>query len=128
VIQFVVLSILAATVAVTTWVEIHEIVSEAKVLNPERAKGIALLVYQKGLRDFQPKVASAFAEGLASSGWRVEITTVSPHAPTDISMTHSVNDFLCPYYHSSNLEAFTKFCYYTSCHRVREFDDFVDKF
>jgi len=77
--------ILAGVGAVTAWVELHEVVSNVKVLNSESDKGTALVIYQKGLRDFQPKVASAFAAGLISSGWRVEITTVSSHAPTDIS-------------------------------------------
>lgn len=67
------------------WLEFHEVVSEVKVLNPKGDNGKALVIYQKGLRDFQPKVAFAFAEGLASIGWRVEITTVSTHTPTDIS-------------------------------------------
>ena len=79
------LSIIAVIAAVTVWVELHEVVSEIKVLNPEGDKGTALVVYQKGLRDFQPKVAFAFAEGLVSRGWRVEITAVSSRAPTDIS-------------------------------------------
>jgi flavorubredoxin len=83
-IQFIVLLVLALTVAVMAWVELHEVVSEVKVLNPEGSNRTALVVYQKGLRDFQPKVALAFAEGLASNGWRVEITTVSSRAPTDI--------------------------------------------
>lgn len=84
-ILFVPLVVLAAVVAVTAWVEFHEVVSEVKVLNPEGDTGRALVVYQKGLRDFQPRVASGFAEGLVSSGWRVEITTVSSRAPTEIS-------------------------------------------
>ncbi len=87
-IQFVILLILVLTAAVTAvavWVEFHEVVSEVRVLNPTCDNRTALVIYQKGLRDFQPKVASAFVEGLASSGWRVEMTTVSSHAPTDIS-------------------------------------------
>lgn len=79
------LAILAVIGAVTAWVEFHEVVSEMKILNPEGDSGRALIVYQKGLRTFQPRVASAFAEGLVSSGWRVEVTTISSHAPTDLS-------------------------------------------
>ena len=48
-------------------------------------KGTAFIIYQKGLRDFQPKVAHAFAKGLISNDWRAEITTVSFNAPTDVS-------------------------------------------
>lgn len=84
-IEFIAVGILAIIVAVTAWLEVHEVESEVRVLNPTGALGTALVVYQKGLRDFQPKVASAFADGLVSNGWRVEITTVSLHAPTDIS-------------------------------------------
>lgn len=60
-ILFIPVVILAVTVAVTAWVEFHEVVSEVKVLNPEGDRGKALVVYQKGLRDFQPRVAFAFA-------------------------------------------------------------------
>ena len=84
-IEFVIFFILAGSMAITAWVEFHEVISEVKVLNPESDKGTALVIYQKGLRDFAPKVAFAFANGLVSNGWRVEITTVSPNAPTHIS-------------------------------------------
>ena len=84
-IEFLIFFILAGSMAITAWVEFHEVVSEVKVLNPESDKGTALIIYQKGLRDFAPKVAFAFANGLVSNGWRVEITTVSPKAPTHIS-------------------------------------------
>ncbi len=84
-ILFIFLFVLAVTVTITVWLEFHEVVSPIRVLNSEGEGGTALVVYQKGLRDFQPKVASAFAEGLVSKGWRVEITTVSPRAPTKIS-------------------------------------------
>lgn len=84
-IEFIVLSIFTVIVAITAWVEFHEVVSEITVLNPESAKGTAVVIYQKGLREFQPTAASAFAKGLASSGWRVEMTTVSPHTPTDLT-------------------------------------------
>jgi flavorubredoxin len=84
-IEFFVTAIFFVSMAVVAWVEFHEVVSEIKILNPEGDNNTALIVYQKGLRDFQPRVAFAFAEGLVSKGWRVEITTVSSHAPTDIS-------------------------------------------
>jgi flavorubredoxin len=83
--EVVIFLLLAGSMAITAWVEFHEVVSEVKVLNPESDKGTALVIYQKGLRDFGPNVAFAFANGLVSTGWRVEITTVSPTTPTDIS-------------------------------------------
>ena len=82
---FIFICFLVVTVAVVFWIEFHEVVSPIRVLNSEGEGGTALVVYQKGLRDFQPKVAFAFAEGLVSNGWRVEVTTVSSHAPTKIS-------------------------------------------
>ncbi len=45
----------------------------------------ALVVYQQGLSSGPKDAAYAFADGLASSGWRVEITTASPEAPSDLS-------------------------------------------
>ena len=84
-IAFIVLAIFIVIMAVMAWVEFHEFVSKIKILNPEGNSSTALIVYQKGLRDFQPRVAFAFVEGLVSKGWRVEITTVSSRAPTDIS-------------------------------------------
>jgi flavorubredoxin len=73
------------TAIIVFLVEFREIAGPLKVLNPEGKTGTALIVYQKGLRDFQPKVANGFAEGLVSSGWKVEITTVNSQTPTDIS-------------------------------------------
>jgi flavorubredoxin len=81
---FIFLFIVAVIVVVTVWVEFHEVVSPIKVMNPEGEGGTALVIYQKGLRDFQPKVVFAFAEGLISNDWRVEVTTVSSRAPTNI--------------------------------------------
>jgi flavorubredoxin len=79
------LAMLAVIGAVTAWVEFHAVVSEMTIVNPEGEGGTALIVYQKGLGTFQPRVASAFAEGLVSRGWRVESTTVNSYAPTDLS-------------------------------------------
>lgn len=82
------LIVLASIGVVAAWVfyKINsDVVSEVKVLNPEGDKGTALVVYHPGLSDFQYKVTYAFAEGLVSSGWRVEITTASSQAPTDLS-------------------------------------------
>jgi flavorubredoxin len=62
----------------------REVVSEVEVINGDGSK-TALIVYQPGFSSFPRDVSYAFAEGLASSGWRVEITTASPQAPTDFS-------------------------------------------
>jgi len=62
-----------------------DVVSEVKVLNPEGEGGTALVIYHPGLSDFQYKVTLAFAQGLVSNGWRVEITTASSQAPADLT-------------------------------------------
>ena len=81
----IVLVVLAAAGALSyLWLN-KEVVSEVEVRNPEGDAGTALVVYHPGKSDFQEKVTYAFAEGLASNGWRVEITTASAQAPTDFS-------------------------------------------
>ena len=62
----------------------REVVSEIDVINEEGGK-TALVVYQPGFSSFPRDVSYAFADGLASSGWRVEITTASPQSPSDLS-------------------------------------------
>lgn len=84
----VVLVILAGTVAAVLWYWYRisqEVVSEVEVLNPAGDRGTALVVYHPGRRRFLHKVTSAFAEGLVSSGWRVERTTASSQASIDLS-------------------------------------------
>ena len=62
----------------------REVVSEIDVKNADGGK-TALVVYQPGFSSFPNDVSYAFADGLASSGWRVEITTASSEAPSDLS-------------------------------------------
>jgi len=81
---FVVL-VLFVVVALLDYGRNKEVVSEVKALNPEGDAGIALVVYHPGQSDFQHRVFSGFTEGLISRGWRVEITTPSSQAPTDLS-------------------------------------------
>ena len=81
----IVLVIVVATVAWLDYGRNKEVTSEAKTLNPEGKTGTALVVYHPGKSDFQHRVFSGFAEGLVSRGWRVEITTPSSQAPTDLS-------------------------------------------
>lgn len=59
-------------------------VSEVEVLNAGGSK-TALLIYHPGLSSFMQDVTYAFADGLVESNWRVEITTPSSEAPTDLS-------------------------------------------
>jgi flavorubredoxin len=54
-------------------------------------------VYQPGFSSFPRDASYAFAEGLASSGWCVEITTASSEAPSDLSK-YSLLVFAFPVY------------------------------
>jgi flavorubredoxin len=62
----------------------REVVSEIDVKNANGSK-TALIVYQPGFSSFPKDVSYAFADGLASSGWCVEITTASSETPSDLS-------------------------------------------
>ncbi len=84
----VVLVALVGMVAAVIWYWYRisqEVVSQVEVLNPGGDRGTALVVYHPGRRRLLHKVTSAFAEGLVSSGWGVEMTTASSQAPTDLS-------------------------------------------
>jgi flavorubredoxin len=63
----------------------QDVASEMQVLNPGGSQGKALLVYHPGKSSFPQQVAQAFADGLVVGGWRVEITTASAKAPSDVS-------------------------------------------
>jgi hypothetical protein len=62
----------------------RETVSEMVTLGTGAA-GRALIVYHSTRGGFQPMVQRALAEGLQSHGWRVDMTTASATAPTDLS-------------------------------------------
>ncbi len=62
-----------------------EVISDVEVLNPNGSAGTTLLVYHPGRSGYQELLVEAFSEGLVSNGWRVEITTASKEAPTDLS-------------------------------------------
>lgn len=81
------LVLLAVGVPVVTYLEYsvyREVISPIEVKNTLGAK-TALLIYHPGLSSFSHDVSYAFADQLASNGWRVEVTTVSSQAPTDLS-------------------------------------------
>lgn len=61
-----------------------DVVSGIEVINPGGNK-VALVVYQAGLTAFPKDTSHAFANGLAASGWRVEVTTASSQAPSNLS-------------------------------------------
>jgi flavodoxin len=74
----------AAVILLMLWLN-REGASEVEVRNPEGDAGTALIVYHGGKGGFTERVTAAFAEGLVSNGWRVETTTASARAPTDLS-------------------------------------------
>ena len=61
-----------------------DVASEIEIINPEGSKS-ALVIYHPGMTSLMKDVTYAFADGLVSNGWRVEITTPSSEAPTSIS-------------------------------------------
>ena len=85
-VALVAIAVLLAVVA--AWLDYghnRERASKVRVLNPAGNTGTALVVYHPGKSDFQHRVFSGFVEGLVSRDWRVEITTPSSQAPTDLS-------------------------------------------
>ncbi|MCW4016418.1 MAG: hypothetical protein NWF06_08620 [Candidatus Bathyarchaeota archaeon] len=59
-------------------------VSGIDVLNADGSK-TALIIYHPGLSSFMKDVTYTFADGLVENDWRVEVTTASSQAPTDLS-------------------------------------------
>jgi uncharacterized protein (UPF0333 family) len=60
-----------------------DVVSGIEVINPSGNK-TALVVYQTGLTAFPKDTSYALANGLAANGWRVEVTTASSQAPSNL--------------------------------------------
>ena len=85
-----------------------DVVSDITVLNPNGTKGTALAVYHPGIYDFQTKMTYAFATGLASRGYRVEVTTASGQAPTDLSK-YSLLVFGSPTYAGNPAQPFSRY-------------------
>jgi hypothetical protein len=78
------LAALASVAAYFEYSVYHETPTDIRVLNAGGAK-TALVIYHPGLTDYAKNVTYTYAEALAASGWRVEVTTPSTQAPTDIS-------------------------------------------
>ena len=80
---------LAGLALALAWLQVsinRETVSDLEILNPTGAAGTALIVYHPGLSKLQNELTSAFAMGLTDQGWRVERTTTSPAAPSDLAV------------------------------------------
>ena len=74
----------ASLLAYASFVMNNDVSSELIIRNPQGSK-TALLLYHPGLSSFSHDVSYAFADGLASNNWRVEIATPSKEAPTETS-------------------------------------------
>ena len=61
-----------------------DVVTQLVIKNPTGSK-TALVLYHPGLSSFSHDVSYAFADGLVSNGWRIEIATSSIEAPTNLS-------------------------------------------
>ena len=62
----------------------RETVAPVVTLNPTGSAGRALLIFHPGLSDFPDRIIAAFSDGLLQSGWRIDRTTASRQAPTDV--------------------------------------------
>ncbi len=81
----VLLIVLAAALVLSyLWLN-KEVVSELEVRNSEGSVGTALVVYHPGKGGSGKRITTSFVQGLVSNGWRVEMTTPSAQAPTDLS-------------------------------------------
>jgi hypothetical protein len=77
--------VVLAILGTYTWSAVNkDVVSGIEVINPTGDK-TALVVYQAGLTAFPKDTSHAFANGLAASGWKVEVTTASSQAPSNLS-------------------------------------------
>lgn len=77
--------VLLATVGAWLFARMNrQVVSKIEMLNADATAGTALVVYHPGVSSFPQKVNRAFADGLVEAGWRVEMTTASSYAPTEL--------------------------------------------
>jgi menaquinone-dependent protoporphyrinogen IX oxidase len=77
--------VILAIVGTYAWSAVNkDVVNGVEVINPSGSK-TALVVYQAGLTAFPKDTSYAFANGLAASGWRVEVTSASSQAPSNLS-------------------------------------------
>ena len=84
-ITFLAIVIVAASLLVYASVGMNnDVISELMIENSQGTK-TALILYHPGLTSFSHDVAYAYADGLVSDDWRVEITTSSTQAPVDVS-------------------------------------------
>ena len=68
----------------TPWVN-KDWVTSPTVINPDATGPTALVAYYPGRSTFSAEIATAFADGLATNGWRVEVVAAGSGAPTDMT-------------------------------------------
>ena len=76
---------LAGAAVMVWWAAARETATPVMPLSTSGTNGRALVVYHPGLSDFPDRITAAFGAGLAASGWRVDRTTASQQAPTDLA-------------------------------------------
>jgi hypothetical protein len=81
----IILAVLAAAWILSYWWLNKEVTGKVEIHNPEGDRGSALVVYHPGRGTFHRRVIRGFVEGLIASGWRVERTTASDQAPTELA-------------------------------------------
>ncbi len=92
----VLLVVFASIFAFLEWTVYREVVTPVEVLNSAGTK-TALVIYHPGIQPFGHDVAYGYADGLAENGWRVEIATASPEAPTNLE-NYSMLALIWPIY------------------------------
>ncbi len=81
----IIIILIAASVSVFVLYKANsDFVSEINVLNPNGSES-TLILYHPGVSSVTEDAVYAFGEGLVENGWRVEVTTASDQAPTDLS-------------------------------------------
>ena len=84
-ISIIIVVLILASVSVFVLIKANsDVVSELDVLNPNGSQ-TALILYHDGFSSFTKDAIYALGDGLVDNGWRVEITTASDQAPTDLS-------------------------------------------
>jgi flavorubredoxin len=82
---WIILIVILAAVGILHYLWLNqEQATPVEVQNPGGEAGTALIVFHPGRGSFHRRVIAGFAEGLTSAGWRVEVATASPQAPTDL--------------------------------------------
>ena len=74
----------ASLLVYVSYVINNDTITQLVIKNPNGDK-TALILYSKGLSSFAHDVSYAFADGLVSNSWKVEITTPSNEAPINLS-------------------------------------------